>query len=591
MVGKNISLSTVKKIYANIPNGTTLASGTLQQEVLCPHTIGIIVHEYGHWLFGLVHYEKIGYWGLMDGSAPGPMCAFERAKPAIGWVTPILISSNQMNVCLHDAITTGDIKKVEVTPGSSYYFLTENRQRLSYYESNWLQYNGGPLRVPGTGLLLTHVTSTSAIDIECADKKWDWQKSGSNYVYPFVNLNPNPFAGLDEMELRNVSTTNGIQSHPDFKGDADDTYKLGGYTMFSPWSNPNSNSVGGYGPKYFSDKSIILKSMNGSDMYIDFYTTLANNTFSASSEATAFNSQRKLLRTSDGRLHLVFESEGEIFYRCTMTDGTTWENSTSVYLSTGNGNNKYPSITGTSTKQFVVWQRYNTTTGKYDTYFTKNTGSSWTTTTIANLSNLGFSSLTDPLPVVTYKNASGTQRLLVCVRSNSGIRFCYSDNDGSSWSAAANLPSTTSDSKTPSLSMGPATPSSTVYVTYDDEGDVFFNTYNSSWGSVENVSSGSGCVENKNGSVEVDGNSGKNVAWEGKKTSNNKYVIVHKRKTSSWGVPKYFEPGSGNEFHRPSITGLAGIKRAIVWHDKYGCIYRAYTADGYNWSTFAISDG
>ena len=326
-----------KQINAGFPG-----SGTIQSSVLCLNSIGVIVHEYGHYLFGGIHYSGIGYWGLMDGSAPGPMCAFERAKSGIAWISPTLISTNQMNVCLHDAITTGDIKKVEVTPGSSYYFLTENRQRLSYYESNWLQYNGGPLRVPGTGLLLTHVTSTSAIDIECADKKWDWQKSGSNYVYPFVNLNPNPFAGLDEMELRNVSTTNGIQSHPDFKGDADDTYKLGGYTMFSPWSNPNSNSVGGYGPKYFSDKSIILKSMNGSDMYIDFYTTLANNTFSASSEATAFNSQRKLLRTSDGRLHLVFESEGEIFYRRTQTDGTTWENSTSVYLSTGNYNNKYP---------------------------------------------------------------------------------------------------------------------------------------------------------------------------------------------------------------------------------------------------------
>ncbi len=316
---------------------------------------------------------------------------------------------------------------------------------------------------------------------------------------------------------------------------------------------------------------------------------------SNSAEATASNNSRKLVRDSGGTYHLVFETWGEIYYQKSTDGGSSWTGF--KRLSSGNGSNKFPSITGTSTKQFVVWQRYNQQTGKYDTYFTKNIGSGWSTaTTISRLS--GLSSTTDPLPVVTYKTQGSNYRVLVCARgqreSYNGILYQYSDspNEGSSWYPTSNyrITSTTSSSKSPSLSMGANTPNAYIYVTYDYEGDVFFNTYNSSWGSVENVSSGSGCVENKNASVEVDGNSGKNVAWEGKKTSNNKYVIVHKRKTSSWGVPKYFEPGSGNEFHRPSITGHSDVKRSIVWHDNYGAVYRTYTADGNTWSTMAWAD-
>lgn len=359
------------------------------------------------------------------------------------------------------------------------------------------------------------------------------------------------------MELRNVSTTNGIKSHPDFKGDADDPYKLGSYVMFSPWSNPNSNSPGGYGSKNFSDKAIILKSMNGSDAYIDFHTTLANNIFSVSPEATAFNSQRKLLRTSDGRLHMVFESEGEIFYRRTQTDGTTWENSTSVYLSSGNYNNKFPCITGTSSKQFVVWQRYNTSTSKYDTYFTKNTGSGWSApATIPRLS--GLTSTNDPLPVVTYKAQGGNYRLLVCVSgisgSNTGILYQYSDspNEGSSWYPGSYyyLPSTNSTHKNPSLSMGPTTPASTVTISYDNGSNVYYNTYATSWGTAQNISSGSGTSNNRYSSVEVDGNGGKNFAWQGYSPAVIADVIIHRRDT---GPFQMFETGTSAA--RPSITG------------------------------------
>jgi len=76
---------------------------------------------------------------------------------------------------------------------------------------------------------------------------------------------------------------------------------------------------------------------------------------SLSPNATAYNNGRRLIRDDNNRFHLVFESGGEIFYRRSNVGGTSWEDPT--LLSNLRGaqlENQYPSITGTSDKQFVV---------------------------------------------------------------------------------------------------------------------------------------------------------------------------------------------------------------------------------------------
>ncbi|MBC7187470.1 MAG: T9SS type A sorting domain-containing protein [Calditrichaeota bacterium] len=251
----------------------------------------------------------------------------------------------------------------------------------------------------------------------------------------------------------------------------------------------------------------------------------------------------------------------------------------------------------------MVWERYTGYSGgqyKYDTYLAKNTGSGWgPATTIPRLSQLAFGTPTDPLPVVSYKTVSSTNRILVCAKGQkegyNALLYQYSDDQGNSWYPEPDvdyrIPSTSSAHQNPSLSMGPTAPASTVYLTYDDGAQVYMNSYTTAWGSPENVSSASGCTGNKYSSVEVDGASGRNVAWEAKKSSNNKYVIVHRRKTSSWEPYVYFEPAStSTRYHRPSVTGLSQNRRAIVWHDEGGAVYRAYTANGLSWSVEACTD-
>ena len=222
MDGKTISAATL--------NG----SGTFQSGVIDLHGgLPVMVHEFGHYLFG-GHYAGVGYHGLMDGNGTGVMSSYERYQ--LGWITPIPISSNSFDSVLTDALTTNKVYKIQ-RPGGSDYFLIDNHQRQNFYESSWKQYNGGPLVSPGTGVLVSHCPF---LDIESAFGRWNWKKSGSLYVYPFERDVSNKNAGEDKLNLRNKTTTQGVKSHPDFLGSADDFMNMNYNQIFSPWSNPST---------------------------------------------------------------------------------------------------------------------------------------------------------------------------------------------------------------------------------------------------------------------------------------------------------------------------------------------------------------
>ena len=143
--------------------------------------------------------------------------------------------------------------------------------------------------------------------------------------------------------------------------------------------------------------------------------------------------------------------------------------------------------------------------------------------------------------------------------------------------------------------MGPITPASTVYLTYDNGSNIYLNTYTTTWGSAEPVTYGTSYLNNKNASVEADNGNpvGKNVAWEAKKKTNNKYVILHKKNTTTnWNfTPKLFEPAGSEKYYQPSLTTHSNNQRSIVWHSDYGIVYRTYTNnDGMNWSTIGWAD-
>ncbi|MDY0083552.1 MAG: T9SS type A sorting domain-containing protein [Ignavibacteriaceae bacterium] len=186
-------------------------------------------------IFGLTHFEKTGFYGLMGGSGNGVMSSFERSK--LGWIQPVTIYTDKPNNYLPDAISTGVVKKININ--SSEYFLIDNHQRISYYESSYKQYNNGPSRSPGTGVLISHCTSSS-IDIESCFGRWNWKKSGGLYIYPFEVESVNRITGEDKMDLVDKATTSKKKNHPDYRGSANDFMNPGYFQIFSPWSNPST---------------------------------------------------------------------------------------------------------------------------------------------------------------------------------------------------------------------------------------------------------------------------------------------------------------------------------------------------------------
>ncbi|MGE5498016.1 MAG: hypothetical protein ACM3Q2_08105, partial [Syntrophothermus sp.] len=243
-------------------------SGTIQNNIYDPDgQIPIIVHEIGHYFFGYsfngsVHLPGIHHHGLMDtNGGGGVMNAYER--DLLGWIKPRVISADQMNVTLKDAVTSSDVIKIN-TPDGCYYF--ENFQGSSYYEKNWKYYNGGPSMTPGTGLRITRINTSGSprlIDVKTAGGKWKWKSSDGLYLYPFEQDLPNAKEGLDELQLISVSTTAGTKNHPDFLGLAKDFFSLGYNQVFSPWSNPSTEP----------DKDFTVELVSGfnSDMKLNFY--------------------------------------------------------------------------------------------------------------------------------------------------------------------------------------------------------------------------------------------------------------------------------------------------------------------------------
>lgn len=219
-----------------IIDASILGSGTFQDNVISPENgLQVMSHELGHYLFGLVHYEGIGYHGLMDGWGSGVMSSYERYK--LGWIQPIPVQANAFDENLTDAITTGKVYKLNINASS--YFLIDNHQRISYYESTLKRYNGGPLTSPGTGVLITHCTS-STVDVESAFGKWNWKKLSGIYLYPFEVETVNRIGGEDKLNLRRKNTIAGTMQHPDYLGAPDDYMNPGFLEIFSPWSNPST---------------------------------------------------------------------------------------------------------------------------------------------------------------------------------------------------------------------------------------------------------------------------------------------------------------------------------------------------------------
>jgi hypothetical protein len=309
------------------------------------------------------------------------------------------------------------------------------------------------------------------------------------------------------------------------------------------------------------------------DVYQSVLLAYAYSNKSVSSTATASNNGRRLVRSSDGKYHLVFESGitsggnvlSEIYYRNSI-DGVTW--STPVRLSEGNEQNRYPSIAEHSNKLYVVWQR-KTGTNTYDLKYRRYSSTAWDNVQTIN-GTTALTSTNDPLPVIAISKPSESFEMMVLYRISAGLRSKRSTNSAeNNWpNVATKVVTNNTSARNPSLVYwkDPDVPSLKFHVSWDDGSNISHQTFSgSSWGSPLTLSSIPMTSGHQFSSYAVTGSSDRHIVWQAfESEAFNRQVIYHNKNLTNI----YTALGSLNWDHlRPSVTGNAGGVATVVCHE------------------------
>jgi hypothetical protein len=304
--------------------------------------------------------------------------------------------------------------------------------------------------------------------------------------------------------------------------------------------------------------------------------TLATANQSTIIGGTQNNNQRKLYYESSSKLHEVFESGGEVFYRQSTNGGSSWQYTTE--LSSGSGGNSAPCITMIGSYPTVVWQQ--TIGSNYDLLVIRSTndGSSWGTPAFLQ-SNFACTS-PGPLPTVSgYSTGAG----FISYRTSSGLSFSKTTNSGGAWTTPAAISGTSEKYNQPSSAM---------YTTYwsSDQANIayasdsaagspqIYSTYYAieanTWGTLFNLTSivPSRYTQHANPCLAVTSNTSYktvHVVWDAYDTQGEGRVIIHDKGTfesfgSTYSVIAY------ESQYKPSITGNSSDSAWVVFQNSFG---------------------
>ncbi|HAY33581.1 MAG TPA: T9SS type A sorting domain-containing protein [Ignavibacteria bacterium] len=291
-------------------------------------SMGIAIHEYGHYLFGNIHSSS----GIMTSNGGMSindlfMSGYERYK--LGLLDTLTVNFNQSGSYSIKDVSgrngTGQspdfpqMLKVPIT--STDFFLIENRRKISKWDVYML---GDTARLDpflytgdyGKGIYIYHSNNigldySGQVDIECADGLWDWANFG--YEYPdWSNTSPvlvkmrsslpgivnNDFGGLNSYynadgisagssnvpmfsfgrkhEALNgpaidriYTNSNELWTSREMWGDRWDSWNIGYNQVFSPYSNPNTKSYGNAKTGIFIYYKSLTNGIAGIEVYKD----------------------------------------------------------------------------------------------------------------------------------------------------------------------------------------------------------------------------------------------------------------------------------------------------------------------------------
>lgn len=296
-------------------------------------------------------------------------------------------------------------------------------------------------------------------------------------------------------------------------------------------------------------------------------TKMKGNLVSNSTNATASNNQRKIVRDNSGIYHLVYTDNGEVYYS-SSSNGTDWNDE--IQISDGHvyGDNKYPSISiGANNKYHIVWQQFN----GWNAYVIK-----YKKQGVSGISEIGYSTQSTVKPVLA--NRSVFDFVNVFWNDGTGLKFKVF-TDELKWSDLESVPNTNSSSYYPTV-IHDGTSTYATHLAWQNGNNIYYQNmhwfveedeYYFNWRHYKNISDLEE-VELKSNmfpSISVSADRKPVVVWQAEDTEYDRSVIVYRKKTSTassnWGTVTEFY-GSYISY-RPAIATYENsyTNASIVW--------------------------
>lgn len=340
------------------------------------------------------------------------------------------------------------------------------------------------------------------------------------------------------------------------------------FTVEAP---PQSQTVNGRSIKYN-----FIEWENGStnnprsinpDNHFDIAATYKGNMVSTTSLATGYNNGRRMVRDDNGKLHMVYEDNGEIWYTSSTNDGSSWQKE--VRLSDGYGNNHYPSIAiGYLNKYHVVWLQIWEGWSKEIVY--KKEGH--------NTEILGETTKSAVYPVVTANRLFDFA--MVVWNDGTNLKFRVYTDEWEEWSSARSVPNTNSSCIYPTIANDGSS-SYATHLAWQKNNEIYYQNMhylleeNFMWRHYKCVSDVQSLNENEYPSIAVRKIDRKPViVWQSFDASQEEIdkLIVYRKKSSTsnsnWGTISEFSV-TDRESLMPSVATYLNENyndATIVWH-------------------------
>lgn len=289
---------------------------------------------------------------------------------------------------------------------------------------------------------------------------------------------------------------------------------------------------------------------------------------------TEYNTQRKLVRTSEGYLHRVYVSSNRVYYGRSIDNGNNW---VETVLTDAGVNNTYPSIAGDSDDNLWVFYEREDSGIRYRVW----RGTSWQ-------SEQTLTSDSGEVPVVAV-DSDDNIHVGYMVNVSGVYQINYTYYNGTGWNETNEISTDLEDQKYPTIAIDSNDYIHVAFQGYNSTSksyNIKYRKYTTSWQSIYNITSGE--VYNQTfPSIAVDLSDYIHVVWQ---TYDLKVNYI--KYTTSWESVEEVCDGAGYAQYNPSVSIYSTNYVYVTWFGKTATYNETYVIreKHYSGSWSAITD-